>query len=685
MFPAAYVELTDCPAQQQEDQGAVVYKALYAYKDSDPTHLHFAAGEEILVYEHDEVNAWWRGAIGARSGVFPALYVALPDDSTHAALEALKAKKKSAYYDPLLPMYDQSPANTPLSGTTPVPARRPAPVANQQQQQQQQQQLAAAAAGAVLSPTPRRKAPVATAQARNVVATAAAAPPAAAAKESDYSPIVLPAAKESDYSAVTIAAPTAPVESRERLTSAAARLPPPSRAAPRLNTNADANVNTKDITAPTDETGFYNNMHDPVNKDDDAAATSSSSDDDEEAPQPSRLDMRAQLQHQLQQALATQQRQPQQQQQPGIDSVQLRRGHPQGRKAAPPPPSSTTGKGALAAEDEVAAILEPPPVPPPDTSSVRRKPPPAPPGAKPAPPQKPAASKPAPPAPPPPPVKPSRSHAHIPLGPPPPGPAPVSPAVVAEPFAPPAAAAVPEEKKEKAAVPSMPAAKPAVEPERKVALRPPQQAQAKPVPPTKPEPQPQTPTAATPAPAPTPTPTPTPPAAKPKPVLALKPLLPTGRSATVSASDLAARPLASNGHAKPLLGSILAEAETEPAESPVKPAAVPRAEAEAGSQNADHPPKPQRHKPVPHPEVSAPAAVDAPPVTEAKQASAVAIPQAEPAPTVEAAGRRMSVGRMEPVRAAPTLPSQAPGGEQIPHIESFALPRVCGPSSEFFF
>ena len=46
-------------------------RALYAYESDAAEDLTFDEGDEIVVLEHVD-DAWWKGSIGARQGIFPA-------------------------------------------------------------------------------------------------------------------------------------------------------------------------------------------------------------------------------------------------------------------------------------------------------------------------------------------------------------------------------------------------------------------------------------------------------------------------------------------------------------------------------------------------------------------------------------------------------------------------------------
>ena len=58
------------------------YIACYPYQSAEAGDLVFDAGEEVMVVKKD--GDWWTGVIGNRTGIFPANYVHLPDDSAPA-------------------------------------------------------------------------------------------------------------------------------------------------------------------------------------------------------------------------------------------------------------------------------------------------------------------------------------------------------------------------------------------------------------------------------------------------------------------------------------------------------------------------------------------------------------------------------------------------------------------------
>lgn len=102
-FPESFVEVvTDgsvpAPVAEaaglEERQNSVTsdyYVALYPYESTEADDLPFQAGEVILVTQsHGE---WWSGTIGARSGIFPANYVARQSE----VQSELEAETKTDY------------------------------------------------------------------------------------------------------------------------------------------------------------------------------------------------------------------------------------------------------------------------------------------------------------------------------------------------------------------------------------------------------------------------------------------------------------------------------------------------------------------------------------------------------------------------------------------------------------
>lgn len=58
---------------------AEYFVACYPYESTEPDDLTFNVGEMILVTKKD--GDWWVGAIGSRSGIFPANYVQKAEES----------------------------------------------------------------------------------------------------------------------------------------------------------------------------------------------------------------------------------------------------------------------------------------------------------------------------------------------------------------------------------------------------------------------------------------------------------------------------------------------------------------------------------------------------------------------------------------------------------------------------
>jgi len=86
-FPASYVQVkggggedkkespvASEPAKTEAAQGSEKVVALFAYSGQYEDELTFEAGEEITIVAKDE-EAWWRGEINGRTGVFPSNYV----------------------------------------------------------------------------------------------------------------------------------------------------------------------------------------------------------------------------------------------------------------------------------------------------------------------------------------------------------------------------------------------------------------------------------------------------------------------------------------------------------------------------------------------------------------------------------------------------------------------------------
>ena len=84
-FPASYVKLlgggggaSEKPAEKTEEKEEIAkkpqYRALYTYAGQHDDELAFNAGDIISLISKDE-EAWWKGELDGRVGVFPSNYV----------------------------------------------------------------------------------------------------------------------------------------------------------------------------------------------------------------------------------------------------------------------------------------------------------------------------------------------------------------------------------------------------------------------------------------------------------------------------------------------------------------------------------------------------------------------------------------------------------------------------------
>ena len=73
-FPASYVKLMGGPEKATPEPKKPQFRALYSYAGQHDDELAFNAGDIISLLSKDE-EAWWKGELDGRSGVFPSNYV----------------------------------------------------------------------------------------------------------------------------------------------------------------------------------------------------------------------------------------------------------------------------------------------------------------------------------------------------------------------------------------------------------------------------------------------------------------------------------------------------------------------------------------------------------------------------------------------------------------------------------
>ena len=76
-FPASYVKLMGAQEKatpEPKKEPLPQFKALYAYGGQHDDELAFEAGDIINLVSKDE-EAWWKGELNGRTGVFPSNYV----------------------------------------------------------------------------------------------------------------------------------------------------------------------------------------------------------------------------------------------------------------------------------------------------------------------------------------------------------------------------------------------------------------------------------------------------------------------------------------------------------------------------------------------------------------------------------------------------------------------------------
>ncbi|GMM47436.1 Pin3 protein [Pichia kluyveri] len=135
-----------------------LYEALYNFTPQQSDDLELRTGDKVIVTQKLS-NAWWKGSVNGKSGVFPANYVTKYDGSSTSLVE------KERDFDPV-PQQSSSPAPSYYSQQPPQQYSQPP---QQQQPPYYQQQPAPAPYMPYQSPAVVQQAPIIQAQPQQVV------------------------------------------------------------------------------------------------------------------------------------------------------------------------------------------------------------------------------------------------------------------------------------------------------------------------------------------------------------------------------------------------------------------------------------------------------------------------------------------------------------------------------------